>query len=97
MESSVSNIGETASGISTEQLDQELHSAQEEDKKIYELQLTQLQEQLVAAMIENQNLGNYRHIIVPFSIFHCHVFIMNYPSSLCVIAIYTDTHYIFPK
>ena len=32
-------------------------ASEEEDKKVYELQLTQLQEQLVAAMIENQSLG----------------------------------------
>ena len=29
----------------------------EEEKSMYELQLTQLQEQLVSAMIENQNLS----------------------------------------
>ena len=31
-----------------------------QEKEIYELQLSQLQEQLVAAMIENQNLSKYR-------------------------------------
>ena len=37
-----------------------------EQKKVYELQLSQLQEQLVAAMIENQALGNLRNTAQPF-------------------------------
>ena len=36
-----------------------------EEKKVYELQLSQLQEQLVAAMIENQALGNLRNTAQP--------------------------------
>ena len=34
------------------------NSEETDEKRVYELQLSQLQEQLVAAMIENQALGN---------------------------------------
>ena len=53
----MSSAADPTPGTSDEQIDTEFKDCHDEDKKIYELQLTQLQEQLVAAMIENQTLG----------------------------------------